>query len=136
MIQTMKVFVTARFRNANREAIESLCAAVKAAGMEDFSFIRDVENYQKVFDNPVDLWQRAREEIGACDALLVDVSDSPTGGRVIETGIAFGLKMPVFVIVKRGVEYKDIFDGVATKVIEYDSYDDVTASLASLVNAK
>ncbi len=90
----MKVFVTARFKDANRGDIEALCAAVSAAGLEDFSFIRDIENYQKIFDNPVELWQRAREELTRCDALLVDVSDFPTGGRVIEIGIAFGLKCP------------------------------------------
>jgi hypothetical protein len=30
---------------------------------QDFCFIRDVENYQKVFDNPKELMKRALEEI-------------------------------------------------------------------------
>lgn len=44
--------------------------------------------------------------------------------------------MPIFVLVKQGVEHKDIFDGVATKVIKYETYTDVTASLASIVTTK
>lgn len=132
----MKVCVTARFKDANREDIEALCVAVKASGMEDFSFIRDIENYQKIFNDPVELWQRARDEIAKCDALLIDVSDAPTGGRVIEAGIAFGLKLPIFVAVKRGTEYKEVFDGVATEVIQYDDYRDITSRLAAFLAAK
>jgi len=128
----MKLYVTSRYKGADRKSVEDLCAAARAAGMQDFSFIRDIEGYQKIFDNPQDLWRRSKEEIATCDALLVDVSDGPTGGRVIETGIAFGLDMPVLVAVKRGTPYKEIFDGVATMVIPYDSYQDLTAALSAL----
>lgn len=68
-----KVFITASFENAeNKKEIEELCFLVKAAGFIDFCFIRDVENYQKVFDNPKDLMDRALEEIKNCDYLLID----------------------------------------------------------------
>lgn len=127
----MKVCVTTRFKGAeNKEALVALCAAVRAAGMEDFSFIRDVENYQKTFNDPKELWKRAREEIRKCDALLIDVSDNPTGGRVIEAGIAYALDLPIFILVKEGLQYKDIYDGIGTVVIKYETTEDITKTLA------
>lgn len=131
----MKVFITARFKDADRQNIEQLCAIVKAVGCIDFSFIRDVENYQKVFDDPAELWKRARQEIVKCDALLIDVTDAPSGGRVIEAGIAFGLRKPIIVLVKEDAEYKGFFDGIAIKVIRYKSFQDAQTQLAMLVKS-
>lgn len=130
--EAMRVYITSRFKNAteNKPAIEALCAAVKLAGMEDFNFIRDIENYEKTFDDPKELWTRAREELEKCDALLIDISDSPSGGRVIEAGMAYALKLPIFVAVKNGVSYKEIYDGIATKIIRYDDFDDLIPTLA------
>ena len=34
-----------------QETIEKLCSIVRSAGLEDFSFIRDIENFQKVFQH-------------------------------------------------------------------------------------
>jgi nucleoside 2-deoxyribosyltransferase len=123
----MKLYVTARFKgNENKHDIEALCDAVHQAGIEDFCFIRDVENYQKTFDDPKQLWERSLLEIQRCDGLLIDVSDAPTGGRVIEAGIAYGLGIPIVVVVQSGVSYKQLYDGIAKKVIEYKNYSDIT----------
>ena len=104
--------------------------------MEDFSFIRDIENYQKVFNDPKELWQRAKEAIEKCDALLIDISDNPSGGRVIEAGIAYALNMPIFVLVKKGLAYKDIYDGIGTLVIQYETSQDITDALARFLKNK
>lgn len=126
----MKVYIAARFKGVeNKPEIESLCAAVKAAGMKDFCFIRDVENYKHTFDDPQELWQRAYDEILACDAFLIDVSDNPTGGRMVEAGIAYALKKRVFVVVKKGVAYKGLFKGISSTVIEYETHKDLAKSL-------
>lgn len=130
----MKVYVTARYKGTeNKAEIEDLCRAVRGSGMEDFCFIRDVENYQVVFDDPKSLWERALLEIKNCDATLIDVSDAPTGGRVVEAGIAYALGQPIFVIVKQGVKYKELFGGIATLVIEYDDYSDITNALTKYI---
>ena len=126
----MKLYIAARFKGLeNKSEIEKLCSAVKAAGMEDFCFIRDVENYQPVFSDLKELWRRAKQEIEDCDALLIDVSDAPTGGRVVEAGIAYGLGKPVIVIVQAGTEYRPFFDGVAAEVISYKRYNDIIEPL-------
>lgn len=133
----MKVYVTARYKGAeNKTDIEELCMAVRGSGMEDFCFIRDVENYQVVFDEPKSLWERALLEIKNCDATLIDVSDAPSGGRVVEAGIAYALGQPIFVIVKNGVKYKEIYDGIATLVIKYDNFSDITKVLKEYLKSQ
>jgi len=123
----MKVFITASF-GETKEEIEKLCSAVKLAGFEDFCFIRDVENYQKIFDNPKELMQRTREEIKKCDALLIDMTDKPTG-RMIEVGIAYSLNKKIIVIMKSGTQIKDTTRGIADVIIEYDKIEDITKTL-------
>lgn len=126
----MKVYITSRFKGKdNRQEIEALCKAVHDAHMVDFNFTRDVEKYEKIFDGPKELWAKAYDELGACDALLIDVSDGPTGGRLVEAGMAYALRKPVIVTMKKGVHYKELFDGISDTVIEYDDHADLTAQL-------
>jgi hypothetical protein len=131
----MKLFITARFKgDENKADIEKLCEIVHDAGFDDFCFIRDVEKYQRgVFSSPHELMDRAREELLKCDALLIDVSDSPSGGRIIEAGIAFGHKKLVMIIAKRGTEISVPIIGITTSnIIEYDQIDDIRDPLRQL----
>lgn len=127
----MKLFITARFKgDENKADIEKLCQIARSAGFDEFCFIRDVEKYQRgVFPDPHELMERAREEILKCDALLIDVSDNPGGGRVIEVGIAFGHKKPVIVIAKRGTQIRVPVLGVAARTIEYDYIEEILSPL-------
>lgn len=126
----MKVYVAARFKGSeNNSDIEQLCAVVRAAGMDDYCFVREVEK----IDDPKELFERAYHEVAACDAFLIDVSDNPSGGRVVEAGIAFALKKPIVVIVKNDVDYKEVYDGIATRVIRYETYSDISQPLAAFL---
>ncbi len=127
----MKIYITTHFKpGENKAEVEAMCAAVRAAGHEDFSFIRDVENYKKIFDDPKELWERSREELQKCDALLIDLSDSPTGGRVIEAGMAYAWGKPVFVVVHQGLPVKPVYEGIGIEVVHYNDYADITKALA------
>jgi len=124
------MYITARFKgNENKQDIEALCAAVRSAGMDDFCFIRDVENWQKIFDDPIELWERSRQALVGCQALLIDISDAPSGGRVVEAGMAYALELPIFVIIKNDLSYKDVYRGIATEVILYETYNDIIPAL-------
>ncbi len=126
----MKLFVTATFKSGeNKQEIEHLCALVKRAGFEDFCFIRDVENYQKVFDDPQKLMQRALDEIEKSDALLIDMTSKPTG-RAVEAGMAYALSKKILVIAEKGTRIKDTTKGIADVVIEYSIIDDIVAPLS------
>ncbi len=125
----MKLFITASFQNSdNKKEIEYLCGLIREAGFEDFCFIRDVENYQKMFGDPKELMQRAKHEINKSDALLIDMTDKPTG-RAIEAGIAFALNKKVIVIAKKGTQIKDTTRGIASLVIDYDVISDIATPL-------
>lgn len=127
-----KIFITASFQNdENKEEIEELCSLVKEAGFIDFCFIRDVENYQKVFNNPKDLMNRALAEIKKCDYLLIDMTDKPTG-RAIEAGMAYALGKKIIVIMKKGTKIKDTTRGIATAIIEYEDIKEITQGLKIL----
>ena len=94
----MKLFITAPFKNgANKKEIEKLCRIIRESGFVDFCFIRDVENYQKMFHDPSELMKRAIKEISKSDVLLIDMTDKPTG-RAIEAGMAYALDKKIIVI--------------------------------------
>jgi len=125
----MKVFITASFKNGeNREEIEKLCTLVKETGFEDFCFIRDIENYQKVFNNPKELMERTRDEIKKCDLLLIDLTNKPTG-RAYEAGIAYAYGKRIITILKRGTEIRDTTKGISEIIIEYDEIEDIVIPL-------
>lgn len=125
----LRVFVTAKFQNKeNKEEIEHLCILVRKAGFEDFCFVRDVEHYQKVFDNPKELMERALKEIDQSDCLLIDMTNQPTG-RAIEAGIAYAMKKRIIVIMKKGTIIKDVTRGIANVVLEYENIDEISSML-------
>ncbi|KKU47403.1 MAG: hypothetical protein UX88_C0011G0008 [Candidatus Woesebacteria bacterium GW2011_GWC2_47_16] len=131
-----RIFITASFEeDGNREEVEKLCNLVKSAGFEDFCFIRDVEHYQKIFNNPVELMKRAKEEIEKSDYLLIDMTDKPTG-RAIEAGMAYALGKKVVVIMKRGTRVKDTTRGISTTIIEYDKVDEIVGPLSQMILEK
>lgn len=127
----MRVYITTSFGDA-KEDIEKLCALVKSAGFEDFCFIRDVENYKKVFDDSKTLMQRAKEEIEKSDALLIDMTDKPTG-RAVEAGMAYALGKKIIVIMRKGTQIKDTTRGIANLLVEYDKLEDITGELYKFV---
>jgi len=130
----MKVFITASFKGGiNKEEIELLCLLAKESGFQDFCFIRDIENYQKVFDDPKKLMNRSKEEIEKCDILLIDMTNKPTG-RAIEAGIAFAQNKKIILIMKKGTKIKDTASGISDAIIEYENIRDIVEPLSSLFN--
>lgn len=127
-----RIFITASFEGIeNKAEVEKLCAIIKAGGFEDFCFIRDVEHYEKVFNNPHDLMQRAKEEIEKSDYLLIDMTDKPTG-RAFEAGMAYGFGKKIIVIMKTGTQIKDTTRGIADHIIEYEKIESITTELEKI----
>ncbi len=128
----MKVYITASFRGAdNKMAIEKLCDIVHKSGFEDFCFIRDVEKYQKIFKSPLELMQRAKDELEFCDALLMEY-DGPATGRMIELGMAYALNKKIILILKEGFPLKDTVAGVADHILYYHSLEDLVDPLSKI----
>ena len=134
----MKVYITSRFKNTaeNKASIERLCLAVRDAAMEDFNFIRDIEHYEPhFFASQQEVWAAAKKTLEECDALLIDISDNPSGGRVVEAGMAFALGKPIYVVMKKGTTRKDFYDGIATGVFENEDIHDISTWLRSFAVA-
>lgn len=127
-----RLFITATFRGSeNRGEIEGLCEITRQAGFNDFCFIRDVENYQKIFTDPAELMKRALDEIKKSDYLLIDMTRKPTG-RAFEAGMAFALGVKVIIIARKGTVLKDTALGIASAIIEYDDLEKIRTPLACL----
>lgn len=130
----MKIFITAPFKEGeNKSEIENLCSLVKEAGFNDFCFIRDIENYQKMFHDPRELMSRAKTEVLKCDALLIDLS-TPSTGRAIEAGIAFSAGKKIIIIIHKGVQLRDNAKGIADKIIEYVDLTDIVQPLKEFLH--
>ena len=126
----MRLYITATFKGIeNRAEVEHLCDLVARSGWEDFCFVRDVEGWQPMFDDPRDLMARSLEEVRACDALLIDLTHKPTG-RAYEAGMAYTLGKRVIVIARRETRLKDTTLGIADAVIEYDQIEEIVTPLA------
>lgn len=127
----MKVFIPARFSedSDNKSHVDMLCKAVKQAHMEPFCFVRDVQHYKDTLGDEKALWQRIYDELGACDALMIDVTNDPSAGQLVEVGMAFALRKPVVVVKKRGTKHKPVIKGVSSTIIEYDDVDDLAKQL-------
>ena len=130
----MKVFITASFKGSeNKNEIENICSLVNKSGFEDFCFVRDVEGYQKTFDNAHELMSRAKEEIAKCDVLLIEY-DGPGHGRMVELGIAYALNKKIILITEEGVSIKETILGVTDSVIEYKDLADIVDPLSLLLS--
>ncbi len=127
------MYITAHFKGAdNKKYIENICSLVKKSGFEDFCFIRDIENYQKIFHDAHELMQKAKEEIIKCDALLINY-DGPGHGCMVELGIAYALNKKIVLITKKGTFVKETITGVTDKIIEYEKLEDIVKPLSKLI---
>jgi len=129
----MKIYITAPFKNGdNKKEIETLCAIIKKSGFDDFCFIRDIENYQKIFHDDHELMRRAKEEIAKCDALLIDY-DGPASGRMIELGIAYALNKKIILIAKKEIDVRETVSGVTDSIIKYENLIDIIDPMSKLL---
>lgn len=129
-----KMYIAARYKGLeNKPDVENFCKIVKEAGFEDFCFIRDIENYGHAFDTVQEVFFAASEELKKCDIFIMDLSDYPTGGRLIEAGMAHALNIPVISTIKRGVKYKESIMAISTEIIEYDNLSDIKENLKKYI---
>jgi nucleoside 2-deoxyribosyltransferase len=126
----MRVYVTARYKEGgNSPEIEQVCDCVRAAGLEDFCFVRDI---QKVFQHPEDLMDCAKQEIADSDALLLDLSDRPSSGRIVEAGIAYALGKPVIILKRPDTVVSPTISGIAATVITYTQLEEIIPALQAV----
>lgn len=133
----MKIYITAPFKGTeNKQEIEEICATIKAAGAEDFCFIRDRENYNPIFsDNPPLLMQKAKEDLTACDALFIEVSQKPSNGCIIEAGMAYSMGKKIIGIAKPGSDISTTLRWILDILIEYNTIEDIREPLKNYLHS-
>lgn len=126
----MKVYIATKHRESeNKEEVEAFCKAVRNAGMVDFDLIRDAAQYEHASNNPQEFWELARDEIVACDAFLIDVSNLSSEARLVEMGVAYAKQMPIIVVKRHTIAHNPVYDGVASVIIEYVDHKDLSRQL-------
>lgn len=118
----MKLFLSV---SPDNHDVDKISEAIHSAKLTDYHTVRD---YHSDGDQK-HRWSVIRDEIGACDGLLIDVSVPPNDGQMIEVGIAYSLRLPVIAVKKHGARHNHVMDGVSEQVIEYDDYKDLAQKL-------
>lgn len=125
----MKIYITMKFKFwENKNEIEELSKFIRDSWHIDFCFIRDIENYKKIFNNSYELMLRAKEEIQNCDALLIDY-DWPGTWRIVELWMAYALWKKVILIAKKWTFIKETIEWVTDLIIEYEKLEDIIQKL-------
>lgn len=125
----MKLFISAPVKDTGDHSLDKLSKAIHDANLSDFCLVRDFQSDEKALDDPKGLWAVVRDEIGACDGLIIDVTHAPNDARMVEVGIAYAQRLPIIVVKKRGTEHKQLMGSVSEHVIEYDDYKDLSGQL-------
>jgi nucleoside 2-deoxyribosyltransferase len=130
-----RIFITYSFEiKQNRQNLESFLELIRSAGFQEFCFVRDVENYVNLIQDPKVLMKLTKEEIANSDYLLINCTDKPTG-RAAEAGIAYALNIPIIIILKKGIKIKNAMRGIANHIIEYEEMTDIVVPLSSIAKA-
>jgi len=131
----MKVFLSIKFWGdmQNREHIEGIINAVERAGFRVFCFVRNAEKWGDNHFKPDEMMKVTFDQIDESVFLVADVSDWPIGVGV-EAGYAYAKNIPIICICDINKKIANTVAGLATQVIMYKSYEDLSKRLASLKN--
>ena len=126
----MKVYIATepKGHEAQKQA-EHLVKAVRRAGFHDYYFGRDAGDHKQLASSPKQLWHWMYDEIAACDAYLIDITDYPTEEQLVEAGMAYALSKTVIAVKRPGVSHEAVFEGIAKAIITYHDDNDLTHQL-------
>ncbi len=128
--KNVKVYIATepKGHEAQKQA-ERLVKAARRAGLHDYYFARDAAGHKELADGTKQLWNRIHDEIAACDAYLIDISDYPTDEQLVEAGMAYALRKTVVAVKRPGLNHEAVFDGIARTVITYHDHDELVRRL-------
>ena len=118
-----RIFIS--YSYSNREDFREFHLKLKkffqeTLNLDVYSFVYDFTD--KVSDK--ELMAAALSKIEKSDYLVVELSNNSIGVG-IEAGYAKAKKIPIFYLVKKGIELKQAMNGIADYVIPYSNVEDV-----------
>jgi len=131
----MKAFLSIKFWGdyRNRGHVEGVIGALESAGFEVFCFVRDAEKWGDIQFEPNRMMKITFSQIDQSDIIIADVADWPIGVGV-EAGYAYAKDIPIICICNINKKIANTVAGLATQVIMYESYEDLSKRLASFKN--
>lgn len=133
-----KAFMSLKFYEGDvtKKKIEDLTNALKAAGIENFVMVRDIEKYGEVEVTSKQLMKEyAFPAMEASDMLIVEFSEKGVG-LGIGAGYAFAKGIPIYIIAKTGSDISSTIGGLAEEVIFYDKPEDLTEKFLEIFQNK
>lgn len=127
----MHAYLSVKFEgDDNEEVIEQLTTAAERAGFTVTCTNRDYDDYGRL-DNSEPLTAFMFEGIERADLALLEVTDRGIG-QGIEAGYAAANQIPVVLLVTNDADISPTLRDVATQIIEYHGFEDLTEQLSAL----
>lgn len=122
----MKAYIAIKYYpdNKNRLAIEQVSKALEQSGFDTVCVTRDLEKWGQVHFSPEELMQKSFEEIDASDIVVIELTEKGVGVG-IEAGYAWGKRIPIVTIAKKGSDISTTLQGVSQRLLWYDGFDEL-----------
>lgn len=128
----MKAYLSAKFSgDDNEEIVESLCTAASRAGFDVTCTNRDYDDYGRGNDRSEPLTEFMFTAIEQANVVLLDITDKGVGIG-IEAGYAAANQIPIVLLSTHDAELSPTIEQLATKIIEYQGFEDLTQQLSAL----
>lgn len=124
----MRLFVSVKYHpdQRNRAHVESVLAALQAAGHRCTCVVRDLEAWGALSFEPAELMRRTFAALDDCEALAVELSEKGVG-LGIEAGYAHARGLPVFTLLPAGADLSPTLEAISAAVLRYTTYADLSA---------
>lgn len=133
-----KAFLSLKFHGGtqDKQKVDQLTAALQAANIETFVFVRDIENYGAT-ELPADaqlMPDYAFPAMKQCDLLIVDFSEKGVG-LGIGAGYAYAIGLPIYIIAQAGSDISPTIASLAQQIILYDDPSELTTRFLDIEEA-
>jgi 2'-deoxynucleoside 5'-phosphate N-hydrolase len=122
----MKAYIAIKYHpnNKNRPLIEQISNALEQSGFDSVCVARDLEQWGQVHFTPEELMKKSFAEIDGSDIVVVELTEKGVGIG-IEAGYAWGKRIPIVTVAKKGVDISTTLQGISQRLMKYDSFDEL-----------
>ncbi len=122
----MKAYIAIKYYRdfKNKEIIDKLNYVLEKKGFETTCLIRDYEIDRNLKFQPKELMELTFSKIDECQLVVIELSEKGVG-LGIEAGYAYAKGIPIITVAKKGSDISETLRGISTKVIIYDSLDNI-----------
>ena len=130
----MKAYIAIKYHpnQSNRQAIESISAALERSGCQTTCVVRDLEKWGQVRYSAQELMREAFRIIDSSDVAVIDLTEKGVG-LGIEAGYAWAQGVRIVTIAREGSEISTTLRGISRNVLFYNDYDELADLFAGVL---